>query len=103
MNLHLTNKKALVTASTGGIGLEIATSLTSEGAIVIVNGRSSTSVKKAIAKILAKVPNAQLKSLVADNATLEGNEITTKTFGSSTVVCIEKDSCLHETLVEIRC
>jgi len=80
MDLQLTNKTALVTASTGGIGLEIAKSLATEGATVIVNGRSSTSVEKAIAKILVEVPNAQLKNLVADNATLEGNDITTKTF-----------------------
>jgi len=80
MNLQLTNKVALVTASTGGIGLEIAKSLAVEGAIVIVNGRSATSVDNAFAKILKEAPNAKLESLIADNATLEGNEITTKTF-----------------------
>lgn len=36
MNLHLDDKLALVTASTGGIGKEIATSLAREGATVIV-------------------------------------------------------------------
>ena len=80
MNLQLTTKLALVTASTGGIGLEIAKSLALEGATVIVNGRSSISVNNAISKILAEVPNAKLKRLVADNATVEGNEITTKEY-----------------------
>jgi len=80
MNLHLANKKVLVTASTGGIGLEIALSLAKEGAIVIINGRSSKSVNNALSKILAEVPNAQLQSLVTDNATLEGNEATIKQF-----------------------
>ena len=80
MNLQLTNKLALITASTGGIGLEIAKSLATEGATVIVNGRSSTSVENAISSILAAVPNAKLKGLIADNSTREGNEITTKTF-----------------------
>ena len=39
MNLQLGRKLALVTASTGGIGKEIAASLAREGATVIVNGR----------------------------------------------------------------
>ncbi|MGL1958299.1 MAG: SDR family oxidoreductase [Colwellia sp.] len=82
MNLQLTNKIALVTASTGGIGLEIAKSLALEGATVIVNGRSSVSVDNAISKILIDVPNAKLKSLVADNATPEGNNKTTKEYPS---------------------
>ena len=80
MNLQLINKTALVTASTGGIGLEIAKSLASEGAVVVINGRSSKSVNNAISKILAEVPKAQLQSLVADNATLEGSEATINKF-----------------------
>jgi len=76
MNLQLTNKLALVTASTGGIGFEIAKSLALEGAVVVINGRSSSSVNNAMAKILTEVPHAQLKSLVADNATAAGNETT---------------------------
>lgn len=77
MNLQLTKKLALVTASTAGIGLEIVKSLALEGVTVIVNERLSISVNNAISKVLAEVPNAKLKSLVADNATVEGNEITT--------------------------
>ncbi|MCM2679763.1 SDR family NAD(P)-dependent oxidoreductase [Echinimonas agarilytica] len=80
MNLQLTNKLALVTASTGGIGLEIAKSLAAEGATVIVNGRSSTSVERAIEAITAAIPTAKLERLVADNATAEGNDITTQQF-----------------------
>ena len=80
MNLQLTNKIALVTASTGGIGLAIAKSLAAEGAMVVINGRSSKSVKNAMSKILAEVPQAQLQSLVADNATAEGNETTINNF-----------------------
>lgn len=80
MNLQLINKVALVTASTGGIGLEIAKSLATEGATVIINGRSSASVDSAINKIRAQVPDAKLQPLVADNATAEGNDLTIKTF-----------------------
>ena len=72
MDLGLTDKTALVTASTGGIGLEIARSLAREGAIVIVNGRSDASVEKAMADIQAGIPKAKLLPLAADNATAEG-------------------------------
>ena len=78
MNLQLVGKTALVTASSGGIGLEVATALASEGATVVVNGRSEPRVHSAVAAILKRVPNAQLISLVADNATPEGNEKTIK-------------------------
>lgn len=80
MNLQLTNKVALVTASTGGIGLEIAKSLAAEGAVVVINGRSATSVDRAVSLVLADVPDAKLEKLIADNATAEGNDITTQAF-----------------------
>ena len=49
MNLQLEGKSALVTGSTAGIGLAIATALAKEGAEVIVNGRTQERVDKAIA------------------------------------------------------
>jgi 3-oxoacyl-[acyl-carrier protein] reductase len=76
MNLELAGKTALVTASSGGIGLEIATALALEGANVVVNGRSDHSVQVAVESIVERVPDAQLISLVADNATPEGSEKT---------------------------
>jgi 3-oxoacyl-[acyl-carrier protein] reductase len=39
MDLHLKGRRALVTGSTAGIGLAIATSLAREGAHVIITGR----------------------------------------------------------------
>ena len=72
MNLHLDGKLALVTASSGGIGKEIAAALASEGARVIVNGRAPAGVDAAIADIRARVPDARLEALAADNGTAEG-------------------------------
>lgn len=72
MNLELKNKTALVTAASGGIGQEIARSLAAEGAKVVVNGRTTASVEKAIAEIRASVPDADLVALAADNGTAEG-------------------------------
>jgi NAD(P)-dependent dehydrogenase (short-subunit alcohol dehydrogenase family) len=49
MDLELKGKLALVSGSTAGIGLAIATTFAREGARVIVNGRSQASVDNAVA------------------------------------------------------
>lgn len=72
MNLHLTEKTALVTGSSAGIGLAIAESLAGEGAHVVVNGRSQGRVDAAIAKIRAKHSEAKVTGIVADLGTAEG-------------------------------
>jgi NAD(P)-dependent dehydrogenase (short-subunit alcohol dehydrogenase family) len=51
MDLKLTNKLALVTGSTAGIGYAIAQALAREGARVIVNGRTHAAVDAAVAEI----------------------------------------------------
>lgn len=80
MDLQLTGKLALVTASTGGIGLEIARSLAAEGARVILNGRSAASVEKAAAEIRRTHREASLELLAADNGTAEGATSTIAAF-----------------------
>jgi 3-oxoacyl-[acyl-carrier protein] reductase len=72
MDLQLNGQRALVTASSGGIGLEIARTLAREGAHVLVNGRTSDAVGTAIADIANSVPGANLTALVADNGSAEG-------------------------------
>ena len=49
MNLQLTDKLALISGSTKGIGFAIAAGLAREGAKVIINGRSEKSVNEALA------------------------------------------------------
>ncbi|BCM25858.1 SDR family NAD(P)-dependent oxidoreductase [Methyloradius palustris] len=51
MDLQLTNKLALVSGSTAGIGFAIAEALANEGASVIINGRTQAAVDTAIAKL----------------------------------------------------
>lgn len=70
MKLDIEGKIALVTASSGGIGLEIARSLAAEGATVIINGRTHASVEQAIESLGG--PGAGLIPLVADNGTEAG-------------------------------
>jgi NAD(P)-dependent dehydrogenase (short-subunit alcohol dehydrogenase family) len=66
MDLKLSNKTALVTGSTGGIGLAIAKTLAEEGAAVIVTGRSAEKVEQTVREIGAA------RGIVADPATAEG-------------------------------
>ena len=54
MDLQLKGKRALVTGSTAGIGAAIAKALAREGARVIVNGRSTADVEKAVATLKAE-------------------------------------------------
>ncbi|WP_439640968.1 SDR family NAD(P)-dependent oxidoreductase [Nevskia sp.] len=76
MKLDLEQKTALVTASSGGIGLEIARALAGEGATVVINGRSQAVVDAAIADLKSRQPEARLRPLVADNGSAEGCEAT---------------------------
>jgi NAD(P)-dependent dehydrogenase (short-subunit alcohol dehydrogenase family) len=66
MDLRLADKLALVSGSTKGIGLAIATGLAREGVNVIINGRSEESVDGAFAKIRETVPDAKLGSFAGD-------------------------------------
>ena len=66
MNLKLTDKTALGSGSTKGIGFAIATGLAHEGARVIVNGRSEKSVAEAKGQIEQAVPDARIESFAGD-------------------------------------
>jgi NAD(P)-dependent dehydrogenase (short-subunit alcohol dehydrogenase family) len=72
MELQLGGKRALVTGSTAGIGLAIATALAKEGARVIVNGRTKERVDKAVARIREDFSSAETMGLAADLGTAEG-------------------------------
>lgn len=69
MDLNLSNKRALVTGSTKGIGLAIATRLAREGADVIINGRSEASVSSSLEQIRKAVPSAKVEGFAGDLST----------------------------------
>ena len=69
MNLELINKTALISGSTKGIGLAIASQLASEGARVIVNGRSDKAVHSALEQIRKQVPEAKVEGFGGDLST----------------------------------
>ncbi len=72
MDLKLADKSALVSGSTGRIGLAIAQSLAQEGATVTINGRSQERVDQALATIKAATPNAKLSGVAIDLSTGDG-------------------------------
>jgi NAD(P)-dependent dehydrogenase (short-subunit alcohol dehydrogenase family) len=82
MDLKLTNKSALVSGSTKGIGFAIATALAREGARVIINGRTEASVLAARSEILSAVPGATIEGFAGDLVTPQAAESLGKKFPS---------------------
>ena len=66
MNIDLTGRVALVTASTAGIGHAIARGLADSGAEVVLHGRSAATVDRALQSLRAALPGARLRGAVAD-------------------------------------
>src|SRR5215213_10938258 len=66
MDLDLTDKTALVTGSTRGIGLATAIGLAQMGAEVIVNGRDKAAVGEAVAKVQQVSPSAKVHAAAFD-------------------------------------
>ena len=54
MDLHLADKRALITGSTSGIGAEIARMLALEGVKVVVHGRDLARAQTLVADIEAR-------------------------------------------------
>src|SRR5271163_1523318 len=77
MDLQLTEKTALVSGSTAGIGLAIASGLALEGATVYINGRTEARVQQAVEhvqalKVQAKQSHGTVDGIAADLGTVEG-------------------------------
>lgn len=72
MIIDLSGKTALVTGSTGGIGLAIAIGLAKAGALVTLVGRSQNSVDTALAQLAEASGRQDAKGIVADPGTATG-------------------------------
>ncbi len=70
MDLQLSGKRAVVSGSTAGIGLAIASLLAAEGADVVINGRTDDRVQEAVRKI-GKSPGS-VRGVAADLGTAAG-------------------------------
>lgn len=72
MIIDLTDKTAIVTGSTGGIGLAIAEGLAKAGAEVTVIGREQAKVNAAVARVRAVQRHHKAHGIVCDAGTVEG-------------------------------
>jgi NAD(P)-dependent dehydrogenase (short-subunit alcohol dehydrogenase family) len=72
VNLGLQGKIAVVTGSTAGIGLAIATTLAQEGAKVVVNGRTEARVAAALEQIRKSTAKTDVRGVAADLGTAAG-------------------------------
>ena len=72
MDLKLTDKLALISGSTKGIGFASAELLAAEGCRVIVNGRTDAAVDEAIGRIRTAAPKADVQGHAGDLATAAG-------------------------------
>jgi NAD(P)-dependent dehydrogenase (short-subunit alcohol dehydrogenase family) len=72
MKIDLSDKTALVTGSTAGIGHAIARGLAAAGADVVINGRSKAKVDAAVVSIVRAVANAKARGIAADVSTAAG-------------------------------
>jgi len=74
MDLKLQGKLALVSGSTAGIGRAIAHALAAEGADVIVNGRTQSSVDDAVRQIAEATGNKGVRGFAGDLGTAAAAE-----------------------------
>ena len=72
MQIDLSDKLAIVSGSTAGIGFAIASGLAAAGATVVVNGRSQAAVDRAIAAIRDGQPDARVRGVAGDLGTAKG-------------------------------
>lgn len=66
MDMGLTNKTALVTGSTRGIGKAIAVELAREGVHVLINGRNDEETERVVNEIKANFPATSPRNAAAD-------------------------------------
>jgi NAD(P)-dependent dehydrogenase (short-subunit alcohol dehydrogenase family) len=72
VQIDLTGKIALVSGSTGGIGLAIGRGLAQAGASVVVNGRSQSRADSAVDALKQAVAGAEARGVGADVSTADG-------------------------------
>jgi NAD(P)-dependent dehydrogenase (short-subunit alcohol dehydrogenase family) len=72
MDLQLSDKTALITGATSGIGFAAAAEFAREGASVIINGHQAAQTEQAVARLLDAVPGATARGITADVGTAEG-------------------------------
>jgi NAD(P)-dependent dehydrogenase (short-subunit alcohol dehydrogenase family) len=68
VDLQLADKKAFISGSTQGIGYATARALAAEGAAVVLHGRTSAGVERAVAQLQAERPGVDVSGVAVDVA-----------------------------------
>ena len=87
MKIDLAGRTAVVSGSSGGIGLAIAEGLAGCGARVVIAGRNHGALDKAAAGLEAVSGAGPIKAVVADLATAEGVEKLTTAAPEADILC----------------
>ncbi|MBY3989532.1 SDR family oxidoreductase [Rhodococcus fascians] len=74
MKIDLDGRTALISGSSQGIGLAIATELARSGARVVINGRNRSALDEAEQQLRTAVPGARVLVVAADLSTADGVE-----------------------------
>jgi NAD(P)-dependent dehydrogenase (short-subunit alcohol dehydrogenase family) len=72
MNINLSGRRAVISASTSGIGLSIAKGMLEAGADVVINGRRNDITDAAVAELQRLYPAATVLGISADLGTKDG-------------------------------
>ncbi|MBV8649468.1 SDR family oxidoreductase [Paludibacterium sp.] len=72
MRIDLSQRRAVVSGSTAGIGFAIAKGLAAAGAQVVINGRGAERVEQAVADLRQALPGARVEGVAADLGTAAG-------------------------------
>ncbi|CAB3761231.1 SDR family NAD(P)-dependent oxidoreductase [Paraburkholderia humisilvae] len=86
MQIDLSGKTAVISGSTSGIGLAIATGIAMSGADTVINGRNQRTVDEALDTIRGHAGGATVRGVVADLGTLIGCEALKKAVPDADIV-----------------
>ncbi|UOQ50528.1 SDR family oxidoreductase [Gracilibacillus caseinilyticus] len=75
MDMGLTNKTALITGSTKGIGKAIAIELAKEGVNVLINGRDYEEVERVVNEVKSDFPTTSPKNATADIVDIQQRKV----------------------------
>jgi 3-oxoacyl-[acyl-carrier protein] reductase len=74
MDLGIAGRKAIVCASSQGLGLACAAALAAEGVSIIINARHADALERARTDIIGKNPAADVRCVVADLTSADGRD-----------------------------
>lgn len=72
MKIDLSNRRAIVTASSSGIGFAIVQALVRAGAAVVLNGRRTETTQAAVERLARQYPSARIDGIAGDLSNAEG-------------------------------